>query len=96
MAAVETSSKSEEIALGAEMSGCAQTDISSFEDSEKQVGGIDNHHESVEKVYIDAAAESRLVRKLDTRLIPLLFVLCEFQAAPEIRSSRKVNKFQIS
>lgn len=77
------SNKAEETALGAEKSGFAQTDISSFEDSEKQVGGINNDHDNGKKVHIDVAAESRLLRKLDTRLLPLLFALCEFRAAAE-------------
>jgi hypothetical protein len=45
------------------------TQISS-QDEGKNIGG----HDSVD---LDAVAESRLLKKLDRNMIPLLFVLCE-------------------
>lgn len=48
-------------------------EASSFEDSEKQVGGTNHDQNSV--VQIDVVAEAKLLRKLDLNLIPILFAL---------------------
>ncbi len=78
MATTQASLNSDELHADPEKSGSAYANESSIVDSEKQSGDINNDNSDFEKVHIDVAAESRLLRKLDTRLIPLLFVLCEY------------------
>lgn len=64
--------------LSIDKSGLMREDISSVNDVEKQVRGVNDSGHEDENVFIDASAESTLLRKLDTRLIPLLFALCTF------------------
>lgn len=56
-------------------------EASSFEDSEKQVGGTNHDQNSV--VQIDVVAEAKLLRKLDLNLIPILFALCKLHITCE-------------
>jgi hypothetical protein len=64
--------------VGIDKSGLAQEDISSIDGAEKQVRGANHSGHEVKKIFIDVSAELTLLRKLDTRLIPLLFALCTF------------------
>jgi hypothetical protein len=78
---VEMATNGAEITMDTEKSELAHTGIFSTEDSEKQVTGINDDSSDLEKVHIDVVAEARLLRKLDTRLIPLLFALCKCSVA---------------
>lgn len=55
----------------------ALEDSSSVQDSEKQAQGGNVSGQENGKARIDAAAEKALLWKLDSRLIPLLFILCK-------------------
>jgi hypothetical protein len=81
--AQEVDAKPAQTSIDAEKSGNVQEDISSAGDSENDIQlnpqdeekGIGGHEQ--ERVVVDTAAESRLLKKLDYRMIPLLFALCK-------------------
>ncbi|KAF4629285.1 hypothetical protein G7Y89_g8861 [Cudoniella acicularis] len=50
----------------------------SVEDSEKQIHELNGAHHEDGRVFVDAAAEKRLVRKLDFRILPVMFLLYLF------------------
>jgi hypothetical protein len=76
MSTVEVLSSSPGVALNSRKVGIMEEANFSIEDPEKNINGVNRDSNDLEKVYVHAGAEAKLVRKLDTRLIPLLFVLC--------------------
>jgi hypothetical protein len=73
----KTTSTSE--AVGLDETKIAHGEINSLEDEEKKFSKVltQGNDGLNDGLYVDPTAQSKLRRKLDTHIMPLLFVLCK-------------------